>query len=147
MKHFSSKAFTLIEVLIALLILSVGMLGIAALQLKSLSYSADSQSRVTATYLAMDIIEKIRANAANSVAYVSTSAPTGVSCDEVASGASNDLACWYQNLGQALPRGRGSISGTTDSLQVTIVWGGRQIKSASGYGQVESFSQVWEVDP
>ena len=53
---------SLIEVLIALLIFTVGLLGLAGLQLSSLQSTADSSQRSQSTWLMQDLIERMRAN-------------------------------------------------------------------------------------
>ena len=54
--------FSLIEVLVALLIISTGMLGVAGLQLVSIKGTHQTFMRHQATFLVQDIAEKIRAN-------------------------------------------------------------------------------------
>lgn len=54
--------FTLLEVLVALLILSFGLLGLAALQTFGLRFTHQSYERTQATYLIEDIVERMRAN-------------------------------------------------------------------------------------
>lgn len=56
------KGISLIEVLITLLITTVGLLGLAALQLNALQATADSSQRSQAVWLMQDLIERIRAN-------------------------------------------------------------------------------------
>jgi len=51
--------FTLIEILVALVILSIGLLGIAALQLRSLQNSHASYERSIATLQAKDLVERM----------------------------------------------------------------------------------------
>lgn len=58
----SSRGFTLIEVLIAFIILSFGLLGAVALQAKAKQASFDSMQRAAAVALGNDIIQRIRAN-------------------------------------------------------------------------------------
>ncbi|MGO2010679.1 MAG: type IV pilus modification protein PilV [Pseudoalteromonas sp.] len=61
--HFKlQKGFTLIEVLIAFIILSFGLLGAVALQAKAKQASFDSMQRAAAVALGNDIIQRIRAN-------------------------------------------------------------------------------------
>lgn len=55
------RGFTLIEVLVALFVLAVGLLGLAMLQTTGLRLNTDSYSRTQATYAAYDIIDKMRA--------------------------------------------------------------------------------------
>lgn len=56
------RGSSLIEVLITLLIFSVGMLGMAALQLNALQGTVDSAQRSQSTWILQDIAERIRAN-------------------------------------------------------------------------------------
>ena len=57
-----SRGMTLIEVLVAMVVISVGLLGIAALQMLSLRNSQGAYLRTQATALAGDIIDRMRAN-------------------------------------------------------------------------------------
>ncbi len=57
-----SLGFTMIEVLVAILVLSVGLLGIAALQLSSLKVNQGAYYRSQASILATDILDRMRAN-------------------------------------------------------------------------------------
>ena len=52
----------LVEILVALLVLAIGVLGFVALQYRSLEASAESTSRVQAITLARDLAERIRVN-------------------------------------------------------------------------------------
>ena len=56
------RGFTLIEILVSLLVLSVGLLGLAALQGTALKNNNSAASRSQATFLAYDIIDRMRAN-------------------------------------------------------------------------------------
>tara|TARA_B110000211_G_scaffold205630_1_gene240007 strand:- start:121 stop:684 length:564 start_codon:yes stop_codon:yes gene_type:complete len=56
------RGFTLIEVLIAFIILSFGLLGAVALQAKAKQASFDSMQRAAAVALGNDIVQRIRAN-------------------------------------------------------------------------------------
>jgi len=60
MKH--GKGFSLIEVLVTLLLTTIGVLGMVALQGRSIQYTQDSVQRNTAVTLASDIIEIMRSN-------------------------------------------------------------------------------------
>lgn len=63
---------SLIEVLVAVVILAIGLLGIAGLQLMSKQTTFDSSQRTTATMLANFIIERMRANTISLTAYAGT---------------------------------------------------------------------------
>ncbi|WP_417705811.1 type IV pilus modification protein PilV [Pseudomonas sp.] len=58
----TAKGFSLIEVLVALLLTTIGVLGMVALQGRSIQYTQDSVQRNTAVELANDLIEIVRAN-------------------------------------------------------------------------------------
>ena len=54
-----ASGFTLIEILIALLVLSIGLLGLAAVQFQSLQNSHASYERSMATMQARDLVERL----------------------------------------------------------------------------------------
>ncbi|MCM5705525.1 type IV pilus modification protein PilV [Larsenimonas salina] len=60
--HATQRGFTLIEVLVTLVIVSIGVMGAVALQLNSLRASDAALSRTRATLLAEGIVERVRAN-------------------------------------------------------------------------------------
>lgn len=78
-----ARGFTLIETLIALAVLSVGLLGAAAMLLASLHVQADARREVAATNLLRDIADRIRINRAARAAYASSAASEdcGENCD------------------------------------------------------------------
>jgi len=57
-----NSGFTMIEVLVALLILSIGLLGIAGMQTLSVQMNVSARQSSQATYLAYDIVDRMRAN-------------------------------------------------------------------------------------
>lgn len=64
-KPLEMRGFSLIEVLVALLVLSVGLLGLALLQVQGMRYNSNSYQRTQATVLAYEIIDRIRTNSKN----------------------------------------------------------------------------------
>ena len=117
----SASGFTLVEALVALLALSIGLLGIAALQLNGLRNNLSSAYRSQATYLAYDIIDRIRANRMNRTGYAIAIGDEPTASDVT----TRDLAAWKANLATTLPRGDGSVEvrGVGDSeIVVTVQW-------------------------
>lgn len=58
----SLRGFSLIEVLVSLVIISIGILGLIAMQGRTIQYTHDSTQRDTAAMLANDLIELMRSN-------------------------------------------------------------------------------------
>lgn len=64
--------FSLIEVLVALLVLAIGLLGLAALQTTGLKFGHQSYERTQAVLQAYDIIDRIRANKSGAGSTINT---------------------------------------------------------------------------
>ncbi len=139
-----NRGFTLIEVMVALVVLAVGLLGMASLMVRSQQSNEGAYSRSQATILAYDIVERMRANkmpasaqetrkvsyATQASAYALASLPT---CATPASGqpaagsaqAAQDLAQWCQQVRVSLPNvdsANTSISRSGNTYTVTIQW-------------------------
>ena len=67
------RGFSLIEVLVTIVILSTGMLGIAALYVESLKSGQSALARTKAINLAADMADRIRVNRAGEEFYVTNS--------------------------------------------------------------------------
>lgn len=94
------KGVGLVEVLVALVVISIGMLGLAAMYVTSMQAKTTSLSRMKAVNLAYDIADRIRANSTAGAAYVlaATDATTATDCATVnctaAQMAASDLNQW-----------------------------------------------------
>lgn len=75
----SHKGFTLVEVLVALLVLAIGLLGMATLMMTSLQSSQNAYLRSQVSVLAQDLVERMRTNRAQAITSdnyeLTTSAP------------------------------------------------------------------------
>lgn len=132
-KNHSCSGFSLIEVLVALLILAIGILGIAALQFKALKYGHDANTRTQISYLASDMADRMRINRTNMATYVSNHtvdiANLGASACNPATAADkdNDLGCWYDEIDAILPHGSTAIITNVDSLMtISLAWSDRE---------------------
>jgi prepilin-type N-terminal cleavage/methylation domain-containing protein len=56
------RGFTLIEVLVAMLVLAVGLMGLLSMRLATVKHGANSHARALASLHAADIFERMRAN-------------------------------------------------------------------------------------
>jgi type IV pilus assembly protein PilV len=129
--HAIQGGFTLIEVLIAILVISVGLLATASLQLLSKRSNYDAAQRTTAAHLAGDLLERMRSNPAALINYLpgaprrrTLSAPAdcqgaGANCtaDELAA---YDLWQWEQSLDGANEIQDGAAAGGLVSAQACI---------------------------
>jgi type IV pilus assembly protein PilV len=123
-KHGSRKAsgFTFIEALVALVVLSIGLLGVAALQLTSLRSNHSASLRSQATLLASDMVDRMRANRTVALAGAYDVNFDDVADDESTQQSQIDLVRWQVNLANTLPEGRGSIARNGTTFTVTVQW-------------------------
>lgn len=136
------RGFTLIEAMVSLVILSIGLLGVAALQLSSLRSNHSSSLRSQATLLAYDVVDRMRANqnaalAGNyDISLAGTSAGGTVALD--------DLVRWKQNLANTLPSGQGSVArtgtGAATRFTITVQW-----DDSRGAEAAMSFQMVTQI--
>lgn len=123
--------FTLIEVMVALVIFSIGLLGLAGLQAQSLRFNHGAYLRTQASYHAYDILDRMRANreAALAGGYNAsfTTSGTDHNCNDASVSCStnemaqHDVFEWKQLLA-TLPNGEGSVSQSGDTFTVTLRW-------------------------
>jgi type IV pilus assembly protein PilV len=107
----------LVEVLVASVVLSIGLLGLAGLQASGLRVGLGSIHRGQAAQLAYDIVERIRVNMPHATAYALAigEEPEGTSL------AARDLHDWRLRL-RSLPGGTGSIAVDGAQATVTVQW-------------------------
>lgn len=128
---------TLVEVLVALVVLSIGLLGIAALQTTGLRATQTAGARTHATMLAYDIIDRMRANRSEALlgVYLTTTADDYIDTATIPAGTAGvDLAAWKARLREILPEGRGAITvdaGDPSIVTVTVEWLDRDENRAS----------------
>ena len=115
----SMRGFTLLEVLVAVLVMSIGLLGLAGLMASSLKNSHSAYQRTQATWLAYDVLDRMRANRQVALAggynLALGAAPGGNGL------AKDDLAEWDTALAGTLPDGDGSIAVAAKGVVKIIV--------------------------
>lgn len=136
---------TLIEVLVATMILAVGLLGLAALLGNAMQSNQHASARTQAVFLASDMMDRMRGNKPNGEDYVSGFMDEPPECERdwtVNAGAdmaTNDLAEWRNQISCYLPDGNAAISRTNERYTVRIRW---QDLESSNPEQVELSSEL-----
>lgn len=158
------EGVSLIEVMVAILVFSIGLLGIAMLQMRGAQFTKESGSRTSAIILARSLADAMRANPAgahpaggvanSAYLYDGTTSYTAADCasttlDSPANVAKRDLACWRVALGNALPApadNKPLATVTADNalgtLIVTVSWTGVRDDTAGDPNQSYTFSYL-----
>lgn len=128
--------FSMIEVLVTLLIISLALLGTAGLQAFSMRLNQGGQFRTQAVFLAADLAERIEANKLGAVegnyvmALSSTVSTADNSCSDrqcvTAELAPYDLSQWERLVAASLPRASWAVAqtvpGNPSTYTITIGW-------------------------
>lgn len=137
-----ASGFTLIEVLVSLVVLSIGLLGIGKLVIFSARANDSAYLRGQATELAYEILDNMRANRQVAVTQgydvtLSSVPPNPGSCAGAACTAalmgSYDVYTWKTRLA-SLPSGQGSVvtAGTPTTATITVQWDDAAAQSTFG---------------
>jgi type IV pilus assembly protein PilV len=126
-RHSRQSGVSLLEVLISIVILSIGLLGSAGLIMNGLKNSNTAYYRSQATILASDILDRMRANLPNDRTPRLTQAGYYVVALNGSCGASGmpyqDCTQWRQLIASTLPDGKGAVAVSADGIvTVTIQW-------------------------
>ena len=131
------RGITLLESLVAIVVMALGILGILGVQMRTLSDTQTGVRRAQAIRLIEDMGERMKANPsalANLSSYVSNFAasPTVPSCASgctAANLATYDVAVWKRTVRESLPLGKASIfvapgeaDGNRRQLGVIVAW-------------------------
>ncbi|MBV7491784.1 type IV pilus modification protein PilV [Pseudomonas sp. PDM30] len=116
-KQGAQEGMTLVEVLVALVILGVGLLGAAAVQLNALKYTDSARMTSQASFIAYDLMDRIRANAAADY----TIAPPASGNPDVTR--DQDLFDFNANIVSSLgASATGSVTVNRQVYTITITW-------------------------
>ena len=158
------RGVALIEALVAILILSIGVLGMIGMQSAAIRFEQNSWARSAVSSQIADVADRIRANRGSTdtayvynVAYateratVNTSTSTFVVSPDCNSSAclpaqvaAYDLAQWRQNLNTQIPGSVGMVTGSrSTNYNITIAWFDKS--RISGVGDLESAAQCSAV--
>ncbi|MEJ5280859.1 type IV pilus modification protein PilV [Pseudomonas sp. MYb541] len=134
---------TLIEVLVAVLILAMGLLGAAVIQLNALKYTDSSRMTSQASFIAYDMLDRIRANSAVDYSWGRAErAPVSSASTSVRD---LDLHDFDANiLGFAGATAKGSVSVSAGEVTVSISWD--DSRGANRPGARETFTLTSRID-
>jgi type IV pilus assembly protein PilV len=119
-----SLGYSLIEILIAMVVLAIGMLGLATLSIRTQTSQLEAYQRANAALLVRDMAERIRVNRSNASKYV-----TGIS-SPVGTGDDGPTACaeanaWQQDICEWSNLLKGSAEKLSDDSSVGAMLGAR----------------------
>lgn len=144
MRH--QQGSTLIEVLVAILLTAVGVMGAAAVQLQSVKFNQTAKFRSTAVFLANDIADRLRANRGEALdgSYdleMTDDAPSGDEMHQL------DLREWLGELAQRMPEGDGEIVRDGRRFTVRIQWDEGRLSDTreADSAALQSFAFVTEL--
>ena len=126
----AQSGFGLVESLVALVVVSVGMIGIAALYGQGLGASRTALFRTQAVNLGSDMADRIRLNRIAGGAYEGDGADNacdpagGIACtpDEMAA---HEVWEWKSRIAQRLPEGAGDVlyePGAPPTYRIRVTW-------------------------
>jgi type IV pilus assembly protein PilV len=159
----SENGFTLLEVMIAIVIVSIGLLGVAAMQAVTLKNAGSSKYRSAAIGLTSDMADRLRANlegvmegngvigtgynrprtALTDAAYNSPApACRSIGCLPAAM-VLDDLAAWQARLAVSLPRGTGVICIDSGSTGTATFNGTTLDPRCDGVGTMYAIKVFW----
>lgn len=147
------QGFSLIEILVTVLIISVGLLGLAGMQMKALQHSNDSYNRSQASLLAYDIADRVRGNIGAIAQYQNadtTKITTTTNCETSGCTATQistyDLEQWKADVESQLPLGRGTITNSGLEYTITIMWDEGRKGTGTDCSTLKCFSLTTEFE-
>lgn len=123
--RIANQGVSLVEVMIAVFILGIGMLGIAAMQATALSNSQSSVERTQAVLHTYTIFDTMRANRDAALANAYTpGGDSGLLCAAPAGGnlVANDMRRWITDIIASNQTGCGRIQNNGGVFTVTVQW-------------------------
>ncbi len=146
--------FSLLEALVSMVIISIGLLGLAALQASGIRFNHDAYVRTQATNLAYDVIERMRIDSVNAIgsdAYKGTysaASPTA-ECNYHSVAVSAAINCWQIEIRDNLPGGEmdiGGVGGTnSNEFTIAISWQDRWQQKGTSESDYTASIQNWTI--
>jgi type IV pilus assembly protein PilV len=112
------RGVSLVEVLVAVVVLSIGLLGLAGLQASGMRVGQSSIHRGQAAQLAYDMVDRLRVNIPNAASYNIALADAPPTTDTIPA---RDLRDWRRRL-LSLPGGTGSVAVAGKEVTIVVQW-------------------------
>lgn len=123
------RGTTLLEMIIALFVMGVGLMGVLGMQTQSIRFNHQAYSYSQAVFLAQDIMESIRANKNSATGYkigLDENASSSKDCSAENANCNPsqlkdwDVKAWREKISERLPGGKGAIAYNAASYTITI---------------------------
>ncbi len=107
------RGMMLIEVLVSILIFSIGVLALVGLQARMTASQSDAKYRADAGYLANEVVGMMWSDLAHVANYNGTACTSNTRCSD-----------WQSKVSNTLPNGTGAIviDATTQMVTITVTW-------------------------
>jgi type IV pilus assembly protein PilV len=142
---------TLVEAMVAVLVLSLGLIGLASLQLNGLRFNRDAYLRSQATVLLYEVLEQLRmdrSNAVDNATYTGSyqAAAADAVCNVQGTGSAAVIGCWRVRLRDRVPGAVLTVAGPAgsdnDQFTVSLSWGDTWRAADAEAAQAESFQTL-----
>ena len=128
--------FTLLEVMVAILVVAGGLLGLAALMNAGLRNNQSANAQTQAVWLAYDMLDRLRADRVNALAAAGANynVALGAASSSSAAFPKAQVTEWKTLLAANLPVGDGSVvvNPTTREVTVVVQWSDARVKGGLG---------------
>lgn len=141
---WGQAGMTLIEVLVALVVFSIGALGVAMLQLNALKHTDSAMRSTQASFIAQDLLERIRANPGANYALSSLSqAPTSANPDNPRD---QDLFDFADQLRRMVgDDAEASVSVVGAHVTLALEWDDSRAEGETGHRQTLTLSSLTQA--
>jgi Tfp pilus assembly protein PilV len=137
-----ARGVGLFDALVALAILSFGLLAITRFQSRMVAQSTDAQARLTATQYADELLNTALVDEANAACYT---VPAAGACANPTAAAA--AAAWAASAAAALPSGFASTALAGNRLTVTVRWAGKAGANTDGTSDTHTVEVTTDVTP
>lgn len=144
MRH--AQGMSLVEVLVAVLVVSIGLLGAAGLHVRAIDYTIDTERRQMAAMVASELMETLRGDAATvlangvpkadlggyaKAAHTALATVTAAECQPLPTQPARRLGCWGVRARQLMPeltddllteRFTVALDAASSVVSVTVAW-------------------------